>query len=262
MSQEVVLITGASSGIGWELAKLFAADGSKLILVARNSEKLRQLADELKQSHGTESTVIPMDLAVRDAPHKLYARLSEEGQQVDVLVNNAGFGQFGRFVEHSLDRYTSMCELNTVTLMQMSRLFLPEMLARNQGAILNIGSTASFQPGPNSAVYYATKAFVLSLSEAIQAELWGTGVSVTCLCPGPTRTGFGADSEMGDLPIFKYNSMDVQQVARSGYIGMRKRKRLVVPGVINNLLAFSNRFTARPIVLWFVKQMQPIKNQD
>lgn len=256
MSQETVLITGASSGIGWELAKLFAADGSKLILVARREEKLRELADELDKAHGTECVIIPMDLVEENAAQRLHQSVIDGGHAVDVLVNNAGFGQLGLFKEIPLERQTSMVQLNISVLMQLTHLFLP-MLEERNGSVLNIGSTASFQPGPNSAVYYATKAFVLSFSEAIFAELQGTGVSVTCLCPGPTKTGFGADSDMENTPVFKYNSMHVEDVARAGFQGVRKRKRLVMSGLINNLLAFSVRLTPRSLILRVMELMQP-----
>lgn len=259
MPQEIVLITGASSGIGWELAKLFAADGSELILVARSEDKLNELAAELKEKHGTSSTVIPLDLAEHGSAHMLYEQVQSLGKQVDVLVNNAGFGQMGLFEKIPLERHTNMCELNMMTLTQLFYLYLSEMKARNSGSVLNIGSTASFQPGPNAAVYYATKAYVLSLSEAVHAELWGTNVNVTCLCPGPTKTGFGEDSDMGDLAMFKTNVMEVEQVAQAGYRGLRKGKRVVVPGLVNNLLAFSNRFTAKPVILWVMKRLQPVK---
>jgi len=259
MSREIVLITGASSGIGWELAKLFAADGSELVLVARSEDKLNQLADQLKNEHGTVSTIIPLDLSKPDAAQVLFDKVSDAGKQIEVLVNNAGFGQFGRFEEIPLERHTAMCQLNMIALTQLTYLFLKPMKERDSGTILNVGSTASFQPGPNSAVYYATKAFVLSLSEAVHAELWGTNVSVTCLCPGPTKTGFGKDSDMESLNFFKVSAMDVTVVARAGHRGVRKQKRLVVPGVFNNLLSFSNRFTARPVILWVMKRIQPIE---
>lgn len=259
MSKEIVLITGASSGIGWELAKLFAADGSNLILVARSEEKLNELASQLHKEHGTDSTVIPMDLAKPGSANELYEKVQSTGREVDILVNNAGFGQIGRFENIPFERHTNMCHLNMVALTQLFRLFLEPMKQRNRGGVLNIGSTASFQPGPNSAVYYATKAYVLSLSEAVHAELWGTNVNVTCLCPGPTKTGFGDDSKMGDLAMFKYNAMDVTKVAKAGYAGLRKGKRVVVPGLVNNLLAFSNRFTAKPIILSIMKKLQPVE---
>lgn len=256
MSQDTVLITGASSGIGWELAKQFAADGSKLILVARRAEKLKELADELRKAHGTECVIIPMDLVEENAALQLRQSVVDGGHTVDVLVNNAGFGQLGLFEEIPLERQTSMIQLNIAVLMQLTHLFLP-MLEQRKGSVLNIGSTASFQPGPNCAVYYATKAFVLSFSEAIFAELQGKGVSVTCLCPGPTKTGFGADSDMEETPVFKYNSMHVKDVARAGFLGVRKRKRLVMPGLVNNLLAFSVRLTPRSLILKVMELMQP-----
>lgn len=258
MSSEIVLITGASSGIGWELAKLFAADGSELILVARSEEKMNDLASQLKADHGTVSTVIPMDLSEPGSAIQLIEKIKSTGKTVDVLVNNAGFGQMGKFEDIPLERLTGMCELNMVTLTQLFHHFLKPMKERNRGSILNIGSTASFQPGPNVAVYYATKAYVLSLSEAVHAELWGTNVNVTCLCPGPTKTGFGDDSAMGDLAMFKNNAMDVTTVAKAGYQGLRKGKRVIVPGMINKLLAFSNRFTAKPIILSIMKKLQPV----
>lgn len=258
MAEEIVLITGASSGIGCELAKLFAAEGCRLILVARSEDKLNEHARQLESEYGTHSTVIPMDLAQPGAAIQLFDKVQSMDLQVDTLVNNAGFGQMGRFDGIPLERHTNMCQLNMVALTQLFHLFLPQMKERNRGGILNIGSTASYQPGPNSAVYYATKAYVLSLSEAVHAELWGTNVKVTCLCPGPTKTGFGADSEMGDLAMFKYNVMDVTKVAKAGHAGLRKGKRVVMPGLINQLLAFSNRFTAKPIILSIMKKLQPV----
>lgn len=256
---EVVLVTGASSGIGQELARLFAADGAELILVARTAEKLNSLADELRANHNTSVTVIPLDLSHAGAATELYRQVTQSGKVVDILVNNAGFGQYGRFLDCDIERYTQMCQLNMVTLTELTHLFLKPMVERNSGAVLNVGSTASFQPGPHSAVYYATKAYVLSFSEAVHAELWGTNVTVTCLCPGPTKTGFGEDSEMDELLFFRTMAMDVRKVARAGFRGVRRRKRLVMPGLMNNLLAFSNRLTVRPVVLWFVKRIQPVK---
>ncbi len=260
MPNEIVLITGASSGIGWELANLFAADGSELILVARRLDKLEELSKQLQEKHGTTSTLIQMDLSNPGAAEELFSKVQKSGKQVDVLVNNAGFGQIGRFEEIPLERHTKMCELNIVALTQLTHLFVSQMISRDSGAILNIGSTAAFQPGPNSAVYYASKAFVLSFSEALHAELWGKNVSVTCLCPGPTQTEFGDDSKMGTLPMFKNNLMSAESVAKAGYRGLRKKKRLVVPGLFNNLLSFSNRLAARPFSLWVVKWMQPLQD--
>jgi len=259
MSQEVVLITGASSGIGRELARLFAADGSELILTARREDRLHELAAELHQQHGTVSTVIPLDLAAPGAAQQLFNHVSAAGKQVDLLINNAGFGQMGPFIQIPLSRQLSMIQLNVAALVELTYLFLPEMLSRKRGAILNLASTASFQPGPNVNVYYATKAFVLSFSEALWKELQGTGVCVSCLCPGPTRTEFGDQSAMHDTPVFKHNAMRVEDVARAGYRAVRKRKRLVIPGLMNRLLSFSVRFTPRPVILDVMTFLQPVK---
>jgi uncharacterized protein len=262
MSNETVLITGASSGIGRELARLFAADGAELILVARREHLLNELAVELRASHGAETTVIPLDLSRPDAPQQLHERLADEGREIDVLVNNAGFGQLGRFQEISLDRQLRMIQVNVASLMHLTHLFLPGMLERKRGAILNLGSTAAFQPGPNSAVYYATKAFVLSFSEALFSELKGTGVAVTCLCPGPTTTGFGDDSGMQQTRVFRLNSMPVEAVAQAGFRGVRRRKRLVIPGLWNRILSTSVRFTPRSAILEVMQFLQSSRGRS
>jgi len=262
MSTETVLITGASSGIGRELARKFAADGSRLILVARRRPELEQLADELRRIHATESHVIPCDLADPESPQSLFDAVGERGLQVDILVNNAGFGQHGPFADISIERQLAMIRVNVSALVHLTHLFLRPMQARNKGAILNVGSTASFQPGPNCAVYYATKAFVLSFSEAISRELRGSGVRVTCLCPGPTRTGFGDDSGMHDTPVFRLNAMSVETVAAAAHRGLRRGKRLVMPGLLNNLLAASVRFTPRAVILDVMNLLQPIRKRS
>jgi len=261
-TREIVLITGASSGIGRELARMFAADGAELILTARREERLQELAAELQQRHGTISTLIPLDLGQPEAPEELFRQVTAAGKQVDVLVNNAGFGQMGSFVDIPLARQLTMIDLNISALVALSHLFLPGMLARKRGSILNLGSTASFQPGPNVNVYYATKAFVLSFSEALWKELKGTGICVTCLCPGPTRTEFGDESAMHDTPVFKHNAMRVEDVARAGFRGVRKRKRLVIPGLMIRLLSFSVRLTPRPAILDVMTFLQPLKKNQ
>lgn len=259
MSQETVLITGASSGIGRELASLFAADGSQLVLVARREDRLQQLASELESKHGTKSIVIAADLSQPESSERVFSTLQEQGVEVDVLVNNAGFGQLGRFAEIDLQRQLNMIQVNVAALVHLTRKFLPGMIERKRGAILNLGSTASFQPGPNVAVYYATKAFVLSFSEAISEEVSSSGVTVTCLCPGPTITEFGEDSKMHDTPVFQHNAMTVEAVAKAGYKALRRKKRLVIPGVVNNLLATSVRFTPRGVLLKVMTMLQPLK---
>ncbi|MEZ6065916.1 MAG: SDR family oxidoreductase [Planctomycetaceae bacterium] len=257
MPTETALITGASSGIGRELAKLFAANGSRLILVARSEEKLQALAEELRQAHGVEVRVLPADLSRPEAPQQLYERLSAEGTEVDVLVNNAGFGKMERFQDVPNDTYVQMLELNVVSLTQLMRLFLPGMLARRRGGVLNVASTASFQPGPNAAVYYASKAYVRSMSEAVAEELRGTGVTVTALCPGPTKTGFAEVAEMDSMLLFKF-AMRADVVANKGYRAFRAGKTTYVPGLGNKVLAFSNRFTPPAIVRKLIKAMQPV----
>jgi len=262
MSREVILITGASSGIGRELARRFAADGSELILTARREDRLQELAAELQQQHGTICTIIPLDLSVPGAAQQLFDQISAADKQVDLLINNAGFGQMGPFVQIPLARQLSMIQLNVTALVELTYLCLPGMLSRKRGAILNLASTASFQPGPNVNVYYATKAFVLSFSEALWKELQGTGVCVSCLCPGPTRTEFGDESAMHDTPVFKHNAMDVKDVARAGHHAVRKHKRLVMPGLMNRLLSFSVRLIPRPAILNVMTFLQPLKKSS
>jgi short-subunit dehydrogenase len=259
MPNEVVLITGASSGIGLELAKKFAADGSELILVARRTERLKELASELQEKHGTVATVLTFDLTIPGAAQELMLQIGQLGKNVDVLVNNAGFGQLGEFGDIPLDRQLDMIQLNISAVVALTHLCLPGMKSRRRGAILNIGSTASFQPGPHVAVYYATKAFVLSFSEALWKELRKSGVSVTCLCPGPTKTEFGDHSAMHDTPVFKHNAMNVKDVVNAGYRGLRRKKRLVIPGLVNKVLATSVRFTPRAAILDVMSYLQPLR---
>lgn len=255
---ETVFITGASSGIGLELAKLFAADGSRLILLARREERLRELADQLRQQHQTESLILAADLSDPATPQQVCWRIAAQGWDVDVLVNNAGFGQLGQFAEIPLPRQLAMVQVNISALMELTHRLLPGMISRGRGAVLNLASTAAFQPGPHCAAYYATKAFVLSFSEALYEELREQGISVTCLCPGPTRTEFGEESNMHATPVFKYNAMSVEAVARAGHRGVRRGARMVMPGLKNNLLSASVRFTPRPLILKIMKLLQPL----
>jgi len=195
------LVTGASGGIGRALAELLAADGYDLVLVARQEEKLRDLADELAARHGTRSLVLALDLSRPDAPQAIADRVSAEGLDIDVLVNNAGFGGLGRFADRPLATDLAMIQVNVACLTALARLFLPGMLARQRGRILNVSSTAAFQPGPFMAVYYATKAYVQSFSEAVAAEVEGRGVTVTAFAPGPVRTGFQDAAGIGSTPL-------------------------------------------------------------
>lgn len=233
MSGETVLITGASSGIGLELARCFAADNAKLILVARRLDKLEELAESLRGQHDAHVRVVTSDLSRPEAPDQLFEAVRDE--PVDVLVNNAGFGARGLFAKLDPQRQMDMVQVNVVALARLTRLFLPGMLERNRGGIINVGSTAAFQPGPYMAVYYATKAFVLSFSEALAEEVRRSNVKISCLCPGPTVTEFGDVAEMSDTKLFSKWAMSAEEVARAGYEGFRKGKALVIPGKLNRI---------------------------
>jgi uncharacterized protein len=256
MSRETVLITGASSGIGLELARLFAADKSNLILVARSVDKLESLAAELRRDFGIEATVLPKNLADPAAPREIFQQLDGQNIAVDVVVNNAGFGALGRVAELPLERQLEMIQVNVTSLVHLTRLFLPKMIERRRGGILNVGSTAGFQPGPNMAIYYATKAFVLSFTEALAEELSNAGVTATCLAPGPTATGFGAVSGMSETFVFKLGEMSAVGVARQGHRGFRRGKTLVVTGVMNRAGVMAVRLAPRNVVRKVVKLLQ------
>ena len=259
MRIQTALITGASSGIGEELAELFARDKTNLILVARSGDKLEALADRLRQAHGIAAHVITSDLSQPGASQKLFDQVADLPQTVDCLVNNAGFGGMGYFDQVPLQTYSSMMQVNVLALTELTRLFIPGMVSRRFGRILNVGSTASFQPGPNSAVYYATKAYVRSFSEGLQTELSGTGVTVTCLCPGPTKTNFGQHADMDQTPVFRFLAMDVKPVALAGYRATLAGRTLVVPGLANKVLQFSSKFSHWGGVKQVMKHiMQPL----
>jgi short-subunit dehydrogenase len=247
MTPETVLVTGASSGIGRELARCFAADGSRLVLVARSGGALETLADELRKAHKVDARVLVADLALPDAPTRLLKQLHHHGLKVDVLVNNAGFGAQGRFAELLLDRQLQMVQVKITALTHLTRLLLPGMIERRRGGVLNVASTAAFQPGPQMAVYSATKAYVLSFGEALAEEVAGTGVTVTALCPGPTETGFGDAAQMKDSRLFRLGRMSAQKVAEIGHQAFRRGRVVVVPGLRNRLLAFSVRFSPRSV---------------
>ena len=256
MSLETVLVTGASTGIGEGLARRFAADGARLILVARRADRLSKLAGELEALHGVEHVVIPIDLSKAGSANALCAEIASRGLVVDVLVNNAGFGCNDRFATIPIDQQLAMVQLNIATLIHLTHLSLPQMIERGSGKILNLGSTASFQHGPFCAVYFATKAFVLSFSEALWDEVREQNISVTCLCPGPTRTEFGSLAHMNDNWNFAHASMSTEDVCRIGYRGFRRGKRIVIPGLVNNLLTFSLRIVPRRAVLRLMRLWQ------
>jgi short-subunit dehydrogenase len=249
MANQTALITGASGGIGYELAKLFARDHHNLVLVARSSGKLAQFADELQRQFGISVKPMTLDLTASPAPQFLFDQLQCEGIAVDVLANNAGYGVSGEFDEIPLEENLGQIQLNVTALTALTKLFLGPMRERRTGKILNVASTAGFQAGPMMAVYYATKAYVISFSEAIASELRGSGVTVTCLCPGATDTGFQKRAEMENSALFrKLQPMDAKTVALDGYRGLMAGKTLVISGFRNWLVAESVRFAPRKVV--------------
>lgn len=256
-NRSTALITGASGGIGRELAELFAQDRWDLVLVARSADKLADVARNLEERRAVRCLHVPADLTDPGAPAAILRAVAERGLAVDALVNNAGFGLRGAFVETDFEREREMIQLNVVALTHLTKLVLPGMLARGSGRILNVASLAGFTPGPGMAVYYATKAYVLSFSEALADELRGTGVTVTALCPGPTRTGFQAGARMEGVRLLKSPLvMDAATVARAGHDGLRCGKTIVIPGLANKLLAQSIRFTPRALVTRIVRKLQ------
>lgn len=253
----IALITGASSGLGLEFAKLFAKDGHDTILVARSENKLKELADELKNQHGTNSYVFAKDLSREEDVESLINSIKEQNLKVEFLVNNAGFGDFSLFHEADYHKLDQMMNLNIKALTRLSYVFGKEMAERKSGRILNIASTAAFQPGPTMAVYYASKAYVLSLSEALHNELKDFGVSVTTFCPGATESGFQSAADMHESRLVKNKKLPTaKEVAKVGYNHMKKGSLTVIPGFMNALMAFSIRFTPRAWVLPIVRYMQ------
>ncbi|ANB59910.1 SDR family NAD(P)-dependent oxidoreductase [Anoxybacteroides amylolyticum] len=251
-----VLITGASSGIGYEFAARFAKEGYNIIAVARNKQKLDELKRQLEKTYGITVWIYAKDLSNQNEVHDLYETLKNEQLDVHILVNNAGFGLYGEFVETELQEELNMIDLNIKTLTHLTKCVVLDMVKRNEGKILNVASTAAFQPGPFMAVYYATKAYVLSFSEALSNELRHTNVTVSALCPGPTATGFADRANLQQSKLFKSGVMDVKQVVEAGYRGVMNNKTVIIPGLANKLLAFSVRFMPRKFVTNIVRKVQ------
>jgi short-subunit dehydrogenase len=256
--RQTALVTGASGGIGLELARQFAGGGYDLVLVARSAGPMEELAGELRQRHGVAARVLAKDLADPGSPEEVYRELAGAGVLVDVLINNAGFATYGPFAEIEIGRELEELQLNVVTLTHLTKKFLPGMIARRRGGVLNVASTAGFQPGPLMAVYYATKAYVISFSEALAEEMRGTGVTVSALCPGPTATGFQKRGGLEDSKLFSglLQVADAASVARAGYEGFRAGERIVIPGVINKIGVQSLRVSPRSLATRLVKRMQ------
>ena len=243
MNNETVLITGASSGIGLELAKQFAQNGHPLIITARTESELQVLANDLSNTYKNKIRFIAADLNDANGASGLAEALGKENIQIDILVNNAGLGQKGKFWEIPLERDVEMINVNIAAVIVLTKAFLPQMVARGSGRILNTASIAGFMPAPTMAIYHATKAFVLSFSEAIATELKDTGVTVTALCPGATDTNFFPEADLTDSnAVQKANLMAPQEVAEIGYKALMDGERVVVAGGLNKAMAFTTRF--------------------
>jgi short-subunit dehydrogenase len=252
--RSLALITGASTGIGRALA-LLMADRHDLILVARNREQLESLATECRQRGAKIAEAWPYDLAEPDVPRHIFDRVKQHGWFVEFLVNNAGFGLHGPFPGADLAGQLAMLQVNCMALTALTGLFLPPMLAENRGRILNVASTAAFQPGPLMAVYFASKAYVLHFSEAIDAEIGKSAVRVCALCPGATESEFRKRSGISDTALFRGGVASAEEVAQAGYAGMLRGQRLIIPGMKNRLLAFGVRFTPRRAVTAVAKRL-------
>ncbi|EDX86210.1 KR domain superfamily [Synechococcus sp. PCC 7335] len=260
---KTVLITGASRGIGEAFAQVYAEKQDNLILVARNESDLNALKADLSSQYNINIVVLACDLTKEEEVQQVYDQVEQQNLTVDVLINNAGYGDYGEFVSADWPKLQGMILLNVLALTRLSHLFLPSMIARGQGQILNVSSTAAFQPGPRMAVYFATKAYVLSLSEALSAETEGTGVSVTVLCPGPTQSNFGQNANMEQMALGGNVTSDklpsALDVAEYGYKALNRGEVVAVHGAINKVLTFMPRLTPRAVIRKGVKQFMAPK---
>jgi short-subunit dehydrogenase len=250
---KTVLITGASVGIGRDLAHLFAQDGHDVILVSRNRSHLDGLAETLRQQYQIQATVLPADLSIPNIAAEIFQQVRAQNVPVEFLVNNAGFGAFGPFADSDLMTQLNMIQVNVSALVQLTRLCLPPMLERHSGRIMNVASTAAFVPGPYMSIYYATKAFVLSFSEAVDAEISGTGVTITTVCPGVTETEFHKRAGVGRPPGLLGRPMTSMDVAKIGYRAMLRGKRTVITGVGNKLMITATKFAPRSLTAALAK---------
>lgn len=255
----LALVTGASSGIGLELSRVLAREGHDLVLVARREPELSTLAGELKSRFGAESSVVTADLSLEAGPQQVFDAVAAAGLTVDVLVNNAGFGGHGRFWESDAEHDRRELAVNILALHTLTKLFLPGMVERGRGRVLNVASTAAFQPGPFMAVYYASKAYVLSFTEALAEELHGTGVTATALCPGVVMTGFQDTAGLDeDNPMLKSPATkSAEYVANAGYRGMSRGRRVVIPGALNKIGAQAGRVSPRIAMVKVISRLHP-----
>lgn len=254
---KTALITGASSGIGLDLAKIHAQKGDNLVLIARREDKLLELKTELEKSNNTQVFTITKDLSNFNAAQEVYDILKEKDIRIEYLINNAGFGGYGFFHETGWEKEGKMIDLNIRSLTHFTKLFAKDMVAQGSGKIMNVASTASFLPGPLMAVYYATKHYVLNFSESIANELKGTGVTVTALCPGPTTSGFQDAADLNDSQLFKRTIVaSSEKVARYGYKSMMNGKTVAIEGISNKIFSFLSRITPRKIAAAMVRIVQ------
>jgi short-subunit dehydrogenase len=254
---KTALITGSTSGIGYELAYIHAKRGGNVVLVARSKDKLEQIKKDLEDNYNISAYVIEQDLSLKDSSKDVYDEIIKNNITVDYLINNAGFGDYGFFNDSGWGKLESMINLNITALTQLTKLFISDMIKRGSGRILNVASTAAFQPGPTMAVYYATKAYVLSFSEAINNEVSGSGVTVTTLCPGPTKSGFQEAASLQESRLVKGRILaSSKEVAEYGYNAMLKGKSVAIPGIVNYLFANSVRFFPRSAVLRVARFIQ------
>jgi short-subunit dehydrogenase len=251
--EKYAIVTGASCGIGYELAKILAKDGKNIVVVARSRDKLEDLKKEIENKHGTKVKVLAKDLSDPKAPPEIFSELEKENIGVDVLVNNAGFGVYGMFLETDLREELDMIQVNTASLVHLTKLFLKGMVRDKSGYILNAASLCAFLPTPLEAVYCSTKAFVLHFSEALANELQGTGVSVTCLCVGLARTGFQKRAHMENCRVAKRKMMDAATVAEAGYKALKRRKVIEIPGLEYKFAPWFARFAPRNVVTKVVR---------
>lgn len=257
---KTALITGASSGIGLELAKIHAKNSDNLVLVARSEQKLKDLATELEGKFNIQVEVIAKDLSKLDSAKAVFDSVKSKDIKIDYLINNAGFGDYGHFSETDWEKENNMIQLNITALTQLTKLFLPEMIERKRGKIMNVASVASFLPGPLMAVYYATKAYVLNFSEALNNEVKPHNISVTALCPGPTISGFQSSANLGDSKLFSKGKFPTsKEVSEYGYKAMMKGKAVAIHGASNKFMVFLLRFTPRSWIVKIVRRMQEKK---
>ncbi|MDQ3098310.1 MAG: SDR family oxidoreductase [bacterium] len=253
------LITGASGGIGLELARKCAESKMNLVLIARRQEKLEQIASEFSKQYQIQVKIITKDLSKPNAPQEIFDEVQKENININVLINNAGFSNYGQFTTTDINTENDLLQVNIIALTLLTKLFLPPMIKSKFGKILNVGSIASFFPGPLMATYFSSKAYVLSFSQSLAGELQGTGVTVTCLCPGPTQTGFAERAGMHNPVSFGRYSESAEKVAQIGLHGLMRGKQIIVIGFLNNLVIFASRFSPRFLVLKTMKYIQELR---